>query len=216
MPCAFLLPSVIPFLSIVSDTRLINLFIRPSYSMLHCQKHTSSSQSTKAILRVCSFTLLYIHVLIHRFPSFLVFFNALLAMLNAREKLSKSSFGDSKNGLPHSYVLSSTSGSTSSGSWGKFANVFRLPGIGFLKSEKVTSGEKLGSTNRHEPISSARSGRWGAGGRTSGLDLDTIENAYPMSITGTKRNDKVSSILAVINHDASLLIVAYRTLDNLR
>lgn len=137
MPCAFLLPSVIPFLSIVSDTRLINLFIRPSYSMLHCQKHTSSSQSTKAILRVCSFTLLYIHVLIHRFPSFLVFFNALLAMLNAREKLSNSSFGDSKNGLPHSYVLSSTSGSTSSGSWGKFANVFRLPGIGFLKSEKV-------------------------------------------------------------------------------
>ena len=114
-------------------------------------------------------------------------------MLNARDKLSKPDFIDSKNGFPHSYVLSSEG--SSPGSWGKLANVFRFSGIGFLKGGKQASNEKMGNSNRQEP--SASPGIWGSGGRTSIIDISTMEDAYPMSLTGSKRSDKVGFVASI-------------------
>lgn len=117
--CILATVSVLNLTSLSSLSRNSHHFCRSS--TLLCQTHTSFSHFTRAIRRV---SVVNLHSLVSCLHSCLaghaVFFNALLAMLNARGKLSGPGFTDSGSGGSSAF----------SHGTGKVVNMLRLSAVG--------------------------------------------------------------------------------------
>lgn len=109
-----------------------------------------------------------------------VFFNALLATLNSRDKLARLEVNDSSSDL-HVYHPPKPLRVIKSGLRSKIASVLPLP------SSVLHKGEK------RDPTAFGSLGRWEA---DIGTNSNDSENAYPMP--GMKKNEKVSRVVILL------------------
>lgn len=146
---------------------------------------TSTSSSTTAIPKVCEFALKTFCVYKLKLTALFllpVFFNALLAMLNAREKLSRFDINES---VPDSHVYHPPTSSrrANSGPWNKIAGAIRFPGMLALKDEKRASGDGMEHSRKWE-LAMFNTVRTGS---------KSTEDAYQTTPTETKRKEQVSN-----------------------
>lgn len=162
--------------------------------MWQSPKRLSISYFTTATLRVCGIALYdyFTHQSIDSF-SRPVFYNALLAMLNAREKLARLEINNAGRDL-HVFHPSVPSGDINHRRWRSIAGILPFPCAGILKGpEKRTTGERIELSGRRDPTSFGRSSRWESNGGityiSSGTGSGISEDAYP------KGNKEVGSVI---------------------
>lgn len=122
-----------------------------------------------------------------------VFFSALLAVLNAREKLARLELDIPIPDL-RVYRPTTSSGENNPGPWSKVAGILPFPSAGMLKEGKVVPEERVELPGRPGPTMFGRSGRWESNAYINTVNnTNGLEDAYPTSTTGMRK--KVSSII---------------------